>query len=85
MRSSADSDVSSPETTPARRASTRTPRPPADATAENPNKEDYTQTHILPLHLVRIVISRIVRLGVVPIVVALLVLVLRPRGLGGTL
>ena len=61
----------------------RAPRPPPmNRTPLNP-KEDYTQTHILPLQSMRIVVRAIVRLGVVPIVVALLVLVLRPGGLGG--
>ena len=50
-----------------------------------PRTKNYTQTHILPLQSMRIVVRAIVRLGVVPIVVALLVLVLRPRGLGRSL
>ena len=83
-RSGADSDFSSPEpNTRVPRFNIRTASPPTPS-PQNP-KEDYTQTHILPLHGMGVVVRAVVRLGVVPIIIALLVLVLRPRGLGGTL
>ena len=64
------------------RFNNRTARPPADAIAANPYLK---QTNILPPHGMGVVVRAIVRLGVVPIVVALLVLVFAPGRLGRSL